>query len=70
MGLICAIQMKTAMEMDFAKANIVFACPTMVLFTIAHIMDVTNTNIFKFHVFSLVANDLIYILYYFLIPSY
>ena len=65
MGPICAIQMKTAMEMDIATANIVFACPTTTFFRIAHIMDVSNTNIFisfiTFQVFSLakVANDLL-----------
>ena len=39
---ICAIQMKTVMGMDFAKVNIVLACPTTTYFRIAHIMDVST----------------------------
>ena len=73
---ICVIQMKTAMEKDIVTANIVFAYPTTTFYRIAHIMDVSNTNIFifliTFQVFSLakVANNLLYILYYFLFLSY
>ena len=65
MGPICAIQMKTAMEMDIAMANIVFACPTTTFFRIAHIMDVSNTNIFIFFItfqassLAKIANNLI-----------
>ena len=43
--------MKTAMEMDTATANIVFAYPTTTFYRIAHIMDVSNTNIFIFLIY-------------------
>ena len=62
---ICAIQMKTAMEMDIVMVSVVFAYPTTTFYRIAHIMDVSNPNIFifmvKFQLFSLakVANNLI-----------
>ena len=45
---ICAIQMKTAVEMDIVKQEIVFAYPTTTFYRIAHILDVSTTfNIFK-----------------------
>ena len=46
MGQICATLMKTAMEMDIAIWEIVFAYPITTMCRIVHIMDVSNIHIF------------------------
>ena len=46
MGQICVILMKTAMEMDIAIWEIVFAYPITTICKIAHIMVVSNANSF------------------------